>query len=190
MEAEGVVVDFLKTDFKSKEIYPQKINKVGVFVNEDLDKLIEKVVEYHLDYVQLHGDENVFYCEKLRAAGIKIIKAFPVDEHFSFTNLKAFEYYCDYFLFDTKGKLPGGNGLRFNWKVLKKYEGNTPFLLSGGLAAGMEDDIIHFKHPQFCGIDLNSGFENTPGFKNVDLLSDFIYKIKKELKGQGKDWGG
>lgn len=189
LETEEADVDFLKTDFKRKENFPRKISKVGVFVNEDLDVVLEKVALYHLDYVQLHGDENVFYCKKLQASGIKIIKAFPVDEAFSFTNLKAFEYYCDYFLFDTKGKLPGGNGVTFNWEVLKKYEGETPFFLSGGLGPGMEDQIINLEHPQLFGIDLNSGFENKPGFKNIDLLSDFIYKTRKGLKGQGQDWG-
>jgi phosphoribosylanthranilate isomerase len=189
LEAVEVDLDYLKADLKSKENFPRKISKVGVFVNEDLETVLEKVKFYHLDYVQLHGDENVFYCKKLHALGIKIIKAFPVDEAFSFTNLKAFEYYCEYFLFDTKGKLPGGNGVAFNWEVLKKYEGETPFFLSGGLGPGMEIQIINLEHPQFFGIDLNSGFENTPGFKNIDLLSDFIYKIREGLKGQHEDWG-
>ena len=182
------VHEFLKTGYKSKEIYPQKIKKVGVFVNEEIDRILEKVETYQLDHVQLHGSENVFYCKKLNGAGVKVIKAFSIDDHFSFTNLVAYEYYCEYFLFDTKGKLPGGNGIPFNWENLKKYEGNTPFFLSGGLAPGMEEKIVNFKHPQLFGIDLNSGFENRPGFKNVDLLSDFLNKVKNGLKNPKSFW--
>ncbi len=181
-------VDFLKTSFKRKELVPNHIYKVGVFVNEPIEYVIETVQLYNLDYVQLHGDENVFYCKKLNETNIKIIKAFAIDEHFCFSNLMAYEFYCDYFLFDTKGKLPGGNGVAFNWKILDKYKGSKPFLLSGGLSPGMEKAIIDFEHPQFLGIDLNSGFEDRPGFKNVDLLSDFLYEIKRNPRGQNSYW--
>jgi len=189
IEAEGVDLDFLKTKFKSKEIIPKNISKVGVFVNEEAEVVLGKVKEFQLDYVQLHGKENVFYCKKIKDAGVKIIKAFPVDERFSFTNLAAYRFYCDYFLFDTKGKLPGGNGVVFNWDVLEKYKGEISFFLSGGLAPGMEAKIIDFKHDQLAVLDLNSGFENKPGFKNVDLISEFLNKINKALKGTSGDWG-
>lgn len=179
---------FLKTTFKTKEFVAQKINKVGVFVNETAEGVIEKVNAYQLDFVQLHGDENVFYCKKIKKAGIPIIKAFAVDEYFSFTNLAAYEYYCEYFLFDTKGKLPGGNGVSFNWELLHAYEGDTPFFLSGGIGPDTAEAIINFRHEQFYAIDLNSGFENKPGFKNVDLLSEFLNKVKKGKSGRAADW--
>jgi len=184
----GIDPAFLKTAFYTKEIIPEKINKVGVFVNEEVEVILEKVEAYQLDYVQLHGQENVFYCKKIKEAGIKIIKAFPVDERFSFTNLAAYEYYCDYFLFDTKGKLPGGNGIQFNWEILQAYDGNTPFFLSGGIGPDTADAIINFKHKQLYAIDINSGFENRPGFKNVDMLSEFLNKINKALRGRARDW--
>lgn len=171
--------NFLKGNFFTKEKVPQKIKKVGVFVDESVERVIHLAREYQLDYVQLHGKENIFYCKKIKKAGIRIIKAFAIDENFSFTNLKAYEYYCDYFLFDTKGKLPGGNGQSFNWELLKKYRGTIPFFLSGGIKPGMEQEIINFKHEKLFAVDINSGFENSPGFKNVDLISDFIYEIKK-----------
>lgn len=187
-EADEADLDFLKTKFKTKDIIPSPIFKVGVFVDAAPEFVLEKVETYQLDYVQLHGKENVFYCKHLNEAGVKLIKAFAIDEFFSFSNLMAYEYYCDYFLFDTKGKLPGGNGVVFNWDLLKKYKGKTPFFLSGGLAPGKEDAIINFKHEQFYAIDLNSGFENKPGFKNIDLTSEFINKIRKELSGPSADW--
>lgn len=180
--------DFLKTIFQTKEIIPQSIKKVGVFVDEEIIEIIRLAEAYQLDYVQLHGNENIFYCKKLKEAGISIIKAFAIDEHFSFTNLKAYEYYCDYFLFDTKGKLPGGNGVSFNWGLLKKYTGELPFFLSGGIKPGMENAILDFEHPKLFALDINSGFENSPGFKNVDLISEFIHKINRVLKKRNKDW--
>lgn len=188
VESEKADLAFLKTLFETKSVQPERINKVGVFVDEELEIVIEKVKEYQLDYVQLHGSENVFYCRKLKEAKINIIKAFPVNECFSFTNLAAYEFYCDYFLFDTKGELPGGNGLVFNWEILKKYKGKVPFFLSGGLKPGMEEAVISFKHDKLFAIDINSGFENSPGFKNVDLISEFINKINASLKGQQADW--
>ncbi len=185
---EGVDLAYIKNEFKPNSILPQKINKVGVFVNAPLEDLVEKVEQYNLDYVQLHGDENIFYCIKLNKAGIKIIKAFPIDETFNFTVLDAYGYYCDYFLFDTKGKLPGGNGVTFDWEILKKYTGSTPFFLSGGLGPGIEDKIREFNHDQLFAIDLNSGFEDRPGFKNIDQLDDFLNKVKYKNRGMTGDW--
>lgn len=188
--ADSTAVDlgFLRLPFEGKGNYPKNLKKVGVFVNEELDQVLNYVHNFELDYVQLHGQENVFYCKQLKDAGVKIIKAFSVDRQFSFTITNAFEFYCDFFLFDTKGKLPGGNGVAFDWKTLENYHGETPFFLSGGLAPGMEDAVINFKHEQFFALDINSGFENYPGFKNVDLISDFLNKINKALSEQNPDW--
>jgi phosphoribosylanthranilate isomerase len=157
------------------------IQKVGVFVDADKKYVLSKAEEYGLDYVQLHGNENIFYCEKLKKAGLKIIKAFSVDEHFSFTNTEAYQYYCDYFLFDTKGENPGGNGVVFDWSILDNYKGETPFFLSGGIKPKMEEEIKPLKHPQLYGVDLNSGFEIEPGFKDIDLIATFVNNIKNKI---------
>ena len=96
--------------------------KVGVFVNAQIPEVLEKVGEFQLDYVQLHGDENPEYCADLKSvwASIKIIKAFSVNEDFDFEKTTEYEGVCDLFLFDTNGKNRGGNGVVFDWDLLKK----------------------------------------------------------------------
>ncbi len=154
------------------------ISKVGVFVNASLDFVLSKVESFGLDFVQLHGNENIFYCHALKQNGIKVIKAFSVDEHFSFTNTEAYQYFCDYFLFDTKGKNPGGNGYAFDWDLLKKYKGTTPFLLSGGIDVAAAVSIKAIQHDRLKGVDINSKFEIEPGFKDIEKIKNFIHDLR------------
>ncbi len=157
------------------------IKKVGVFVNAEKEYVLSKAKEYSLDYVQLHGSENLFYCEELKKAGLKIIKTFSVNKQFSFTNTEAYQYYCDYFLFDTKGEKPGGNGVPFDWSILENYNGQTPFFLSGGINPKMVKQIKSINHPKLYAVDLNSGFEIEHGFKDIDLIATFINDIKHQI---------
>ncbi len=159
-------------DFPQIEI-PSTIKKVGVFVNETIEEIIEKTNKHTLDFVQLHGNETSEYCEKLVAKNIKIIKAFSVDENFDFSAIKPFEKCVSLFLFDTKGNNYGGNGIKFNWELLQNYTGKTPFLLSGGISKNDSAEIKKMKHPAFLGIDINSGFELEPGLKNIKEIKEF-----------------
>lgn len=153
--------------------------KIGVFVNEQEDVLIEKVKEFDLDFVQLHGSESLFYCEKLKEQGISIIKAFLIDDDFCFSNTDAYKYYADYFLFDTKGKKAGGTGKKFNWNKLKEYKAETPFFLSGGISIDDIEAIRNLNHPMLFAVDINSRFESKPGSKKLKEVEEFNYKIKK-----------
>lgn len=169
-------------DFPQVEI-PSSTKKVGVFVNETIEKIIEKANQYKLDFAQLHGDETPEYCdechlERSRKAGSKmsdfgIIKAFSVDENFDFKETLPFEKHVSIFLFDTKGNTYGGNGIKFNWDLLQNYSGKTPFLLSGGISKSDVAEIKKMKHPAFLGIDINSGFELEPGLKNINEIKEF-----------------
>ena len=152
--------------------------KVGVFVNESKDKLLRTVNDFGLDYVQLHGGESVAYCEALIAAGLKLIKVFSVGDSFDMNDTNAFQF-CDYLLFDTKGKNPGGNGTQFNWGVLNKYKGAVPFILSGGLELKHLSSLqgIGQSYPLLSVLDINSKFEIKPGLKNIDLVGEFINGI-------------
>ncbi|NNE30683.1 MAG: phosphoribosylanthranilate isomerase [Saprospiraceae bacterium] len=161
--------------------YTAGLERVGVFVNESFETILEKVKEYHLTYVQLHGDENSQLCDQLQKAGLGVIKAFSVDENFEFRNIVSFEFVCDYFLFDTKGKDPGGNGISFDWTLLKKYHGRVPFLLSGGIGPDAVDEVAEFYHPAFAGIDLNSKFEIEPGLKDLEKIRTFITDLSKKI---------
>ena len=153
--------------------------KVGVFVDAPKEYVLDKVEKFELDYVQLHGRESVFYCSALKKEGVKIIKAFSVDERFRFTNTDFYQFDCDYFLFDTKGAKRGGNGTQFNWDLLNQYDGKLPFFLSGGIGAADIEAVQDFKHPQLHAIDVNSKFEIEPALKDVDLLKQFVQNFKK-----------
>jgi phosphoribosylanthranilate isomerase len=158
---------------------PATIKKIGVFVNEDLENILTIAYKYKLDGLQLHGAELVDMCRELKKLGYLVIKAFPIAETYNFKVTKSYEGVCDYFLFDTKTEAYGGSGLKFNWKMLNEYTGDTPFLLSGGIALDDAEAIQKIEHPKFAGIDLNSKFEVKPGLKNISLLKDFISNFQK-----------
>ena len=160
------------------EIGFQGKEKVGVFVNESLEYILAKSQRYDFVTIQLHGSESPDFCEKLKEQNFKVIKAFSVDDEFDFSKTKKYEPFCDYFLFDTKGKLPGGNGYTFDWKVLEKYEGEIPFLLSGGINSTHVSMLKELKIKQLHAIDLNSGFETEPALKDISLLKKFIEDVR------------
>lgn len=165
---------------------PENIKKVGVFVDTDLEEIISIVKKYNLDAVQLHGKESADFCAKLGtlrfskpkgSPSLKIIKVFSIKDKFDFSILKTYENVCDYFLFDTKGKLPGGNGYTFDWEVLKNYPSTKPYFLSGGIDLEDVDKIKDFlskPEAKYCyALDVNSGFEIKPGLKDIDKLNQF-----------------
>jgi phosphoribosylanthranilate isomerase len=159
-------------------VVPDSVKKVGVFVNETPEKVLQIVQYWKLDVVQLHGSETPEYCQQIQDSGISVFKAFSVDESFDFATLNAYSGVCDYFLFDTKGQLPGGTGQKFNWQLLENYRGDIPFFLSGGIGQEDLEAIRHFGHPRWRGIDINSGFELVPALKDVEKVKQFIGKIK------------
>jgi phosphoribosylanthranilate isomerase len=157
---------------------PPYINKVGVFVDEDPEIIIQLIARYSIEYVQLHGHEEPDYVAALKAKRISIIKSFPVEDKFDFRMTEPFVPYCDYFLFDTKSELQGGSGEKFNWPLLQKYNCSKPFLLSGGIRPDDAEAIAAIKHSCLSGVDINSGFESAPGLKDVFRVSEFIKTIK------------
>lgn len=156
---------------------PKSIQKVGVFVDASLDEIRSKTKQHQLDLVQLHGKESAIFCNELKAENTMIIKAFSVDSDFDFEILSEYDAVCDYFLFDTKGKLPGGNGTVFDWNLLQKYRLNKPYFLSGGIGLDEVTKIKSFLKSDVSknciAIDINSKFETKPGLKNTNELSQF-----------------
>ena len=157
---------------------PQHVRKVGVFVDASLDAIRQHVEDYHLDIVQLHGQESPETLKALKP--LKLIKAFNIATPEDLQKTVAYEGLADYFLFDTKGKSVGGNGEKFDWSVLDSYQGETPFLLSGGIGSEDAQDIKSFHHPKCIGIDLNSRFETEPGLKDITKLKQFLEAIRYE----------
>ena len=158
---------------------PKSIKKVGVFVDASLEEILEKIKTHNLQAIQLHGHESVEFCESVKKnipKLIDIIKVFPILDTFDFSILTPYEKVCDFFLFDTKGKLPGGNGTSFDWTILKQYSSSKPFFLSGGI--GIEEfdtirEILKTNLPIYA-IDVNSKFEIEPGLKNVQLCEEAV----------------
>lgn len=159
---------------------PETLKKVGVFVDASIDEILYTISKYSLDAIQLHGDESMEYCNELKhrlLPSMEIIKVFSVKNEFDFSVLKSYEFPVDYFLFDTKGELPGGNGYTFDWSVLKNYPSTKPYFLSGGIGPESIQDIRNFlKRPEatYChALDVNSKFEDQPGLKNIEKLKQF-----------------
>lgn len=153
----------------------QRIKKTGVFVDASVDYIQSSISTHQLQAVQLHGEETPNYCQLIQGFGVEVIKAFSVKNVFDFSTLEAYESSCDFFLFDTKGALPGGNGYTFDWSLLKEYPSQKPFFLSGGI--GLENtqeikELLNTDLPLFA-IDVNSKFELAPALKNIDALTQF-----------------
>lgn len=165
--------------------------RVGVFVDDMPQNIVTRVYNYKLDYIQLHGNEPRETLENLRATidpdikpKIKIIKAISVSSAEDIKKYKEYVGAADLFLFDTKCKTVGGSGEQFDWQVLQAYDGDVPFLLSGGIGPDDAERIKNFHHPKCIGIDLNSKFEIEPALKDVEKLKQFLEKVKRLFKGK------
>ena len=160
--------------------------RVGVFVDDMPQNIVTRVYNYKLDYIQLHGNEPRETLENLRATidpdikpKIKIIKAISVSSAEDIKKYKEYVGAADLFLFDTKCKTVGGSGEQFDWQVLQAYDGDVPFLLSGGIGPDDAERIKNFHHPKCIGIHLNSKFEIEPALKDVEKLKQFLVKVKR-----------
>ncbi|UPL50429.1 phosphoribosylanthranilate isomerase [Hymenobacter sublimis] len=157
---------------------PATIRKVGVFVDEDMAVMQERITEYGLQAVQLHGAETPETCGLLRATGVAVIKAFAVGEKFDFAQLLPYVGQVDFFLFDTAGAQPGGNGTAFDWQILKQYHLTVPYFLAGGLALEHAAVLQNLQLPGLFALDLNSQFETEPGVKDAELLRQMFQQLR------------
>ncbi len=173
---------------------PKEIKKVGVFVNELPEIVVSLTEEYGLNTLQLHGDESSEYVQRLRTIFEEsiaekkqhlkykipeLIKVFGIKDTFDFEVLKPYESLVDFFLFDTKGKERGGNGITFDWSVLQKYNLTKPFFLSGGIGLEEVSEIKKLRalNLPIYALDVNSRFETSAGLKSVKDIT----KFKKDL---------
>ncbi|HZY79787.1 MAG TPA: phosphoribosylanthranilate isomerase [Cyclobacteriaceae bacterium] len=147
---------------------------VGVFVNESTGVILKKLLAINSEIAQLHGNETPMQCDDLKSRGIIVIKAFSIDDSFDFKTLEPYKDVVDYFLFDTKGKLYGGNAKVFNWDKLKEYDQSVPFFLSGGLNPENVRNISGLDGLNIYAIDLNSGVELEPGKKSVEKIREVM----------------
>ncbi|MBL1407863.1 phosphoribosylanthranilate isomerase [Sphingobacterium faecale] len=156
------------------------IKKVGVFVNSTFSEIMDKVHTHQLDAVQLHGDETPQLCESLKNQKLEIIKAFGIDCTFDWFTLESYLEHIDYFLFDTKSTQYGGTGKTFSWSALTEYPYNKPYFLSGGLGPDNLQDAFNINDNRLYAVDLNSRFEQQPGIKNIETLTQALSIIRNE----------
>lgn len=157
---------------------PADITKVGVFVDAPLEAIEKAISQHKLDAVQLHGNESPNVCRALQSKA-EIIKAFSVGTAFDFDTLVDYLPYCDFFMFDTKGAMPGGNGTCFDWTLLNDYPFDLPFFISGGIGVAETEKINDLRKADLpvYAVDVNSKFEIEPGLKNADQLKSFKEKV-------------
>lgn len=165
-----------------------KINhrgKVGVFVNEDLDKILETAEKANLNFIQLHGDESENFISELKEklnSEIGIIKVLRIGNEKPESASSIQETInqqiktSNYLLFDTDSKAFGGTGKQFDWNILNQIEIPLPFFLSGGISDENIDNIkILNRKP--VALDINSKFELKAGNKDLDKISFFKAKM-------------
>lgn len=175
------------------EYIPEKANRVGVFVNAEPQEVVDRVKEFGLQIVQLHGDEDLAYVTALHKLLATldtkqplIVRAISVSSRSSVLKAMMWDGYVDGILFETPTNGYGGSGESFDWSLLSSYRGRTPFFLTGGIGPQSIDALKEFSHPQWIGVDLNSRFESAPGVKDLSLLKPFIDELRT-IKLQGSD---
>ncbi len=153
--------------------------KVGVFVNESIEKIVEISEKANLNFIQLHGDENENFIRKLRKnikKNVKLIKVFRIGETFNF-QFSIFNSLVDYFLFDTDSKAFGGTGKTFDWQILNGIEISKPYFLSGGISSENIHQLSTINQ-QPTVLDINSKFETEPGIKDLEKIKTFKSLLK------------
>lgn len=163
------------------EYLPTTTERVGVFVNPDINTVVKYTKMLQLNKIQLHGFETPQFCiEVKQKTELQVIKAISIESENDIEETKKYEDVADFFLFDTKCKSIGGSGTQYDWNILQSYKGKVPFILSGGIGPKDYLSIISFKHPNFIGIDINSKFEERAAYKNIDIINKFINIIRHE----------
>lgn len=152
---------------------------VGVFVNDTRDRILQQLATIDSHTAQLHGHESPDLGLELRDAGVRVIKAIPIGDKLELSEIRKFRHAVDYFLFDTKGKLFGGNAVRFDWTLLHAYDLDVPFFVSGGITVESLDELGQIANPRLHAVDMNSGIELSPGVKNPELTKMAKEKINK-----------
>lgn len=168
---------FVGGDFSLQGEY-EATRKVGVFVNETTGEILRKLKSIDSTTAQLHGNESVAQCDDLKSRGIEVIKVFSVDDDFDFQKTNDYKDVADYFMFDTRGKLYGGNAKTFDWTILERYDQSVPFFLSGGLNTDNVKVLSRLDGMNIHAVDLNSGVEDEPGLKNIDKIKSIMSCLK------------
>ena len=161
---------------------PGEVCRVGVFVDADDDTLAATLDTIKLDLLQLHGGESVERVAAVRARfGLPVMKAIRVAGAADIATADAFAEVADWLLFDArapahmKDALPGGNALRFDWRLIAGRSWRTPWMLSGGLEIGNVAEAVAVSGARV--VDVSSGTEDRRGHKSPAMIEAFLAQV-------------
>ncbi len=169
-----------KEIFKTlKDLYPN-IDRVSVVKNSPIDSIIKGFLgDPNENIIQLHGDEDIDYCQKLkqRIPNIGLWKAFRIKNRKDLDQIKPFENFIDAILLDSWNKETyGGSGKRIKQKYLKDLSFSKPWWIAGGVSTEWVDEILKNIKPN--GIDISSSVETSPGIKDIHKVGLIIKEVK------------
>lgn len=158
---------------------PENTGIVGLFVNPNDQTLLEVLTDVPLSMIQLHGGERPERVQEIKETfGLPVMKAVAIESVDDLANILQYEDVADWLLFDAKGKeLPGGNGIAFDWDILKDYQGEKPWMLAGGLTPDNVAEALEILSPD--AMDVSSGVESAPGQKDPAKIEAFLSAVKR-----------
>ena len=165
---------------KLKSLYP-KIERVSVVKNCPIDLIINNLLDNPSEtIIQLHGDEDVDYCKKIKESipNIGLWKAFRIKTGKDLNKIKPFENFVDGILLDSWNKETyGGSGKKIKSIHLKNLQFSKPWWLAGGISTEWLNEILTNIKPD--GLDISSSIEISPGLKDLKKTEDLIKSLKK-----------
>ena len=161
------------------EVLPEEIDRVGVFADCSLDRVLQIVKIARLTSVQLHGSESTNYCDRLRQIlpdNTELIKAFRIKSASSLAQIEPYLTRVDTLLLDAyHPQMLGGSGRTIDWQDLEQFDPPIPWLLAGGLTPDNINDALSRLQPD--GIDLSSGVEKLPGDKDLKKVKQLFKQL-------------
>ena len=171
-----------KKIFKTLEMYYPQIQRVSVVKNCPIDLIIKNSLGHSSEtIIQLHGDEDIEYCQKIRERipNIGLWKAFRIKTEKDIDKVKPFEDYVDAILLDSwNEETYGGSGKKIKSIYLKNIQFSKPWWLAGGISIEWIDEILKEIKPD--GIDISSSIELSPGFKDLKKTEELIKFLKND----------
>ncbi len=153
---------------------PQNIKTVGLFVDPADDILRDTLENVRLDMIQLHGGETPARILDIKTKfGRPVIKALSIKNNEDVGKIAGFETAADWILLDSS---TGGTGKSFDWSLLEGFTFSKPWMLAGGLTAGIVRGAIARLHPD--AVDVSSGVESTRGVKDSAKIRAFIQNAR------------
>ena len=163
-------------------VVPERVQKVGLFVDPEDDQIDKTLSVVKLDMLQLHGDETPDRVRDLKArTGKKVMKVIKVSEPEDLVRAEAYVRIADALMFDAKppkgmkDALPGGNAVSFDWRILSGRKWPLPWMLAGGLTKDNVATAVELSGAPI--VDTSSGVEDVPGHKNVDKITEFLRAV-------------